>query len=43
MPAGQAAGADPSQCNSTKRQNLLGKKKCRNFGTKDVILTPFDI
>ena len=42
-PAAQAAGADPSRCNSTSRQNPPIQQKRRNFWTDTAILMPFRI
>ena len=42
-PAAQAAVADPSQCNSTNRQNPLIQQNFHNFGTSNAIWMPFKI
>ena len=42
-PAAQAAGAYPSQCNSTNGQNPPVGKNRRNFGTNNAILRAFEI
>ena len=39
----KAAGADPSRCNSTNRQNPTIQQNCRNFWTSNVIVMPFEI
>ena len=41
-PAAQAAGADPSRCNSTSRQNSPNQQNLRTFSTNTVILMPFN-
>ena len=40
-PAAQAAGADPSQCKSTRRQNPPIQQNGYNFWTDTAILMPF--
>ena len=42
-PAAQAAGADPSQCNSTNRQNSPLQLNCCNFLINNEIFMSFDI
>ena len=42
-PAAQAAGADPSQCNSTNKQNPPIQQNRRNFWTSNAIWMPFKI
>ena len=42
-PAAQAAGADPSQCNQTNRQNPPIQQNFCNFWTSNAILMSFKI
>ena len=42
-PSSQTVGADPSQCNSTCRQNPPFYQNCCNFWTNIAILMPFEV